>query len=134
MGKGNKLFGMHIAKIVGNAIKSAGDVLPATLIKVTPGTWNPAAPLDGTNPTSVSHACKGFSEDPRLLKAGHGVLNDDILETREVEISILGASLPEGVKPGPSDRITIVGRTWNVKNVKTDPAEALFVCVCRASA
>lgn len=134
MGKGNKLFGLYIAKIVGNAIKSAGDVLPATLIKVTPGVWNPAAPLDGTNPTTTSYACRGFSESPNVMRGGHGNLADDILETREEEISILGASLPEGVRPGPSDRIVIVGRTWNVKKVEDDPAEAVFICTCRGSA
>ena len=134
MGKGNKLFGMYIAKTVHQAIKAAGNVLPVTLIKVTPGTWNPASPLSGTNPTSVSYPCRGFSESPNILRGGHGNLDDDILETREEDISILGASLPEGIKPGPGDRVTIVGRTWNIKRVKDDPAEAVFLCTCRGSA
>jgi hypothetical protein len=134
VGKGNKLFGMHIGKIVYNAIKAAGDVLPVTLVSVTEGIWNPAAPLAGTNPTSVSRPCKGFSNDPNLMRAGHGNIPDDILSTMETEIFIFNATLPEGVEPKPSDRIVFLAKTWHVKNVKTDPAKALFVCVCRGGA
>lgn len=38
----------------------------------------------------------------------------------------LPASYVSGVTPKPKDRIVIDGETWNVVNVGTDPAEALW--------
>lgn len=135
MGKGNKLFGLRIAKIVYNGIKSAGNVLPLTLVKVTPGTRNPAALLSGTNPTSVNHKGRGFTDDPDLLRYGHGNTPAfDIINKRETKIYILGASLPEGVKPGPQDRVIFLGHTWSLTKVKADPAEAVFTCVALGAA
>ena len=127
--------------MVYDAIKSTGDVLPMTLVKVTPGTRNPAAPLDGTNPTETTHACRGFGEDPKDEQQGTTHTTNDIITKRVTEISILGASIAGSVEPMPDDKVIIsaaipgigdLAGTWFLEEVDTDPARALFVCRARS--
>lgn len=142
---GVPLFGLDIAGIVSTAIEGAGGLAGGTgtftLVKVTPGTRNPAAPLDGTNPTETQHACSGFGEDPVEERRGTGHTNGDIITVRVTEISILGASIAGGVEPMPDDKVIVpstiqgIGQlagTWFLENVKTDGARALFVCRARS--
>jgi hypothetical protein len=138
---GVKLFGLNIGKLVYGGIKGANDVLPMTLVKVTPGTRNPAAPLDGTNPTETSHACRGFGEDPKRENQGTVIATGDNYRIRITEISILGASIAGGVEPTTQDKIVIsstiagigdLAGTWRITHVDTDPARALFVCRARS--
>jgi hypothetical protein len=138
---GLKLFGIDIAKTVYTGIKAVGNVVPLTLVKVTPGTRTPAAPLDGTNPTEASHPGHGFGSDPAEETRGHLNTPGDIYQVRVTEISILAASLPAGIEPTPNDKVvfaaTIPGigglaGTWYLEKVKTDPARAMFICQARS--
>jgi hypothetical protein len=138
---GVDLFGLNIGSIVNNAIEAAGGVLPMTLVKVTPGTRNPSAPLDGTNPTETSHACRGFGEDPKEENRGTVIATGDNYRIRVTEISILGASIVGGVEPTTQDKVVIaptipgigdLAGTWRITRVDTDPARALFVCRARS--
>ena len=117
------LFGLDIAGIVNDAFTQAGGVLDATLTKVEPGTRTPGDLAGGTNSTSTAHACKGFVEQRTSRRMG-----DTLVQVAGEYVSILGASLPAGVEPEPSDSVTIEGRTFVVIEVtERDPAAALYV-------
>jgi len=121
-----KLFGLDIPALVRGGIQSAGGLRSLTLIKVIPGTRTPAQLTAGTNPTEASYLGEGFVEDG----AGTRNVNGHLTRYRKRTVSILGASLPAGIVPEPSDKITLDGSTYRIvqEGVKTDPAEALFVC------
>lgn len=123
-----------IAKQIYKAMKAAKLTLPATLIKVTPGTRTPGSLTGGTNPSTTSYAASGFVAD---------YSDDDIDGTLVIrgdrKISLFGSSFPAGVVPEPEDKITItdpsgVSRTYRIvpKGVTTDPAGAVYTCQGRA--
>lgn len=118
-----KLFGLDIAKLVADSIKSAGDVLPATLIKVTAGTRT--TPTGGTHPTEQGYPAKGVISDytDRERAATE-------IKSSERKILLLGASLPPGIVPVPGDKITIEDRTYriSVDGVSRDAASAAYRC------
>ncbi len=117
------LFGLDIAALVNDGLQEAGGVLDATLIKVSPGTRTPGDLTGGTNPTTTTHACKGFLESK-----GERRINGTLVSDGAVLASILGASLPVGVVPTVNDRLTIEGTTYDVKEIAgRDPAAALYV-------
>lgn len=99
-------------------------VAEATLIKVTPGTRTPGSLGAGTNPTTVSHSCEG------IVKAyDTGQIDGTIIRREDREIRLLIATLPDGVEPKPSDRITIEGATYTILDgVGRDAAKFMFVC------
>lgn len=118
------LFGLNIAGIVNDAISSAGGVLPGTLTKVTAGTRTPGDIAAGTNPTTVTHPMRGFVDQRTKQRVG-----GTLAATGGRFISILGASLPEGVEPDPGDGVWLDGETKTfriVEIVERDPAAALY--------
>lgn len=120
------LFGLNIAKLVADGLKSAGDVRPLTLTKSSPGSRTTGDLTSGTNPTKAVHSGRGFVEDRVGTINRAGTL---VRSTRRI-VSVIGATLPVGVKPEPSDVISIDGETLTIVGggVKTDPAEAVFEC------
>lgn len=133
------MFDIDIAGILHSATEAAGGALPLTITIWTPGTRNPAAPLDGTNPTSITHSGKGFRNDPDQRASGHGNTPGDNTQVEYAEVYVYRASLPAGVKPAPRSTITLAEpdgrtRTWTVTRVRTDPAAAMYVCDCSSRA
>ena len=120
------LFGLDIPNILRDGITSAGGLRPLTLIKVTPGTRAGANLPAGTNPTEASYPGEGFFEDKR----GVANIEGDLIRTTTRYVSILGASLPAGISPAPSDKIVLDGTTYRIAQdgVTTDPARALYKC------
>lgn len=120
---------MDIAKIINDEIAAAGGVLDGTLIKSTAGTRTPGSLTGGVNPTTVSHAFKGFIEkrtevrkDGQLVAAGGEI------------VTVLGASLPSGVTPDTQDRVTIEGTTYDVAELlDRDPAAATYELLVQSS-
>lgn len=133
------LFGLDIAGLVADSIASAGGVLDVTLTKVSRGTRTPGNLAAGTNPTTADHPCKGFFDDRQLLKL-RGVKDEggsSLVRRGDRALVILGATLPAGVQPEPSDVATVQDdQTETVtvdRIIERDPAAATYVCHCRST-
>lgn len=138
---GIKLFGgLDIAKMVYAPMK--GKMVPATLTKYTAGARDPDNLAGGTSPTATSYSCEGFTDDKNLQGAGVGYRVTDNIVRAERLVCIFGDSLlqadgsriiPHGDPNGQTgDRVTILGETYSIIRVRRDPAEALYICTCRA--
>lgn len=116
------LFGLDIAGIVNDAITTAGGVLDGTLTKVTPGTRTPGTITGGTNPGTANHAFKGFLSNSTRIRR-----DNTLVEVSGEFLSILGASLPSGVVPEPTDIANIESTNYRlIELMDRDPAAALY--------
>lgn len=100
------------------------------LVRVAAGVRTPGAVSGGTNPTSTSYRCRG-----RLGTRKRAVVVDGSL-TRVTEqiISILGATLPDGIEPRVNDRITVGGDTYTIVTdgaTNDDGLGAVWSCVVK---
>jgi len=123
---GNPLFGVDISGLV-NANIGPG-VNDATLTKTTGGTRTAGQLTGGTNPTATTHACKGFVD---VLDKNR--LEDGLVEDTDVMVALIGDSIAGGAVPVAGDRVTILSVEYNIIQVKTDPALAVYACVGRAN-
>ena len=124
-----RLFGLDIAAIVNASIKSAGGLLPATLIKVSPTTRDPGDLPGGTNAEERSYACQGMIEHGAGLSQGsfgEASAGDMYRQERGIVVTLLGASIEAGKVPEPGDRVTIEGVAYEVRSVSSDPARATY--------
>lgn len=123
---GNKLFGVDISKLIKDNI--GPGVNDATLIKVTAGSRTGGQLTGGTNPTTATHACKGF-----LDVLNRNRVDQTLTEDRDVLIALIGDTINGGATvPVPGDRITILGTTYNIVIVNVDPAQAVYNCQSRS--
>lgn len=118
-----------IAKQVYKAMKAAKMTLPATLIKVTPGTRTPGAASAGTNPTSTSYAGAGILDDFSAAE-----IDGTIIISGDRLVTLFGASIASGKVPLPDDKVTIGGATYRIISVQNDPANATYTCHARGAA
>lgn len=103
---------------------------PLTLTVITPGVRLPDRQSAGTNPTATAHACKGRLGTKNLTVVQGGTL----VANTVAMISILGATLPDGVEPQPGYRITRDDAEYliipdGVKN--PDGVGAMYDCLVR---
>ena len=77
------------------------------------------------NSTATEYPCKGFIDafEDRWMSG-------DTIRLAKHRIVILGASLPDGIVPEPSDEIVAEGTTYTIvdNGVDRDPAGATFSC------
>lgn len=120
------IFKADIAGKLNNAM--GGLVFDITLTKVEPGTRTPGALTGGTNATETAHTVKGFVDE---YQDKH--IDGTLIQRGDRKVIILGGSLPSGVVPEPSDKITAEGETRTIveDGVKRDPAGATYVCQVR---
>tara|TARA_R110000850_G_scaffold272752_2_gene408196 strand:+ start:12114 stop:12488 length:375 start_codon:yes stop_codon:yes gene_type:complete len=123
---GNPLFGVNISGLI-NANIGPG-VNDAVLTKTTNGTRNGGQLTGGTNPTTTTHACKGFVD---LLNKNR--LEGSVVQDTDSLVAIIGDSIAGGAVPTAGDRVTIVGKEYNIIEVTVDPALAVYNCVGRAN-
>ena len=119
MGVTNRLFNLDIAKIVADSIAGAGGVLDATLFSVTPQT--PASGNVIAPSTPTQHACKGFIDDYKDSQ-----IDGTIIRKGDRKVTILGATISPSVAPKTNDQILIEESTYDVQEVKRDPAGATY--------
>lgn len=123
---GNPLFGIDVSGLVNQHIGSG--LLPATLVKVTPGTRTAGQLTGGTNPTEVSHACRGMIDTQAVRTLKDGTLAIAGKKT----IMLIGDSIAGGtVFPEPLDKIVIEGTTYLISEgakIDRDPAKATYTC------
>lgn len=112
-----------IAKLVAKGMKAAKLALPATLVKITPGTRTPGAVTGGTNPTKTSYTASGFVDD--FLNSE---IDGTLVVTGDRKIMLYGATIAGGAVPTSNDEVTINGATYRIRSVGSDPANAVYVC------
>lgn len=119
-----RLFGLDIAALVDANIQAAGGVLTGTLTKPTAGTRTPGDITSGTNPTTQSYSFRGFLESRSQIR-----INGTLVRAGGQVLSVLGASLPDGIEPESGDTAVIEGTTFQINAVADrDPAAALYQC------
>lgn len=103
---------------------------PLVLVRITAGTRTPDSQAAGTNPTTTSYPCKGRLGSQRSTVVKGGTL----ASVSTLTISILGATLPDGVEPLAGDRITRLGVSYQIVPdgaVNRDGLGAVYDCAVR---
>ena len=114
------IFGEDIA---GELFRELGPLLfDVILVQVT------GKERDSANPTKITEFTKkftgkGFVDDYKARQ-----IDGMTIQQGDRKVTILGASLPAGVVPKPSDSTIIEGETKVVVNVIRDPASAVYEC------
>lgn len=120
------IFGADIA---GKILQNLGSrVFDLTLTKVEAGTRGSSLTA-GTSPSRTDHTVKGFVDSYTDRQVA-----DSLVQQGDRKIVILGASLPSGVVPEPTDEITDEAGTVYViveNGVNRDPAGATYECQSR---
>lgn len=122
----------NIAKLIASNFSKFGKdlgVTKATLIKVTPGTRNPAAVSAGTNPTTTSHAATGL-----VTSFDASEIDGTLIKKTDRKVLLFGASIAGGAVPEPGDRVTIGGETLTIPAdtpVSGDPVRATYTMAGR---
>ncbi|MCH9664661.1 MAG: hypothetical protein K0U41_02295 [Gammaproteobacteria bacterium] len=122
-----ELFGIDIAGIVAQEI--GPRVLPATLIVITRGPRDPADPTEPGPEIRTPHPCRGFIEDYDDDK-----IDGTLVQRGDRLVTLIGGTLPSGIIPTGSDKVTIEDSTYNVERIKRDPAAATYQCQVRGLA
>lgn len=118
------LFGVDIQGILKDAI---GDGFPSiTVVKVTPGTRDPANPAAGVQPTRSPFGARGILDDYSDRQ-----IDGTLVKTGDRKVLIVAGTLPSTVVPEPNDEIITEGKTWKIVRTKRDPAEATYECQVR---
>jgi len=100
-------MGVNIPKLLLKSLKPLSKTVglrSATLLRSTPGVRTVGQIGGGTNPTTTSYPCQALIE----ILTIQDVPVAPLVEMNDRKIGILGASLPAGVIPASSDRITMV--------------------------
>lgn len=116
------IFGANIAQEINSAMGTL--LFPVNLFKIS--TQRNEADPTINDTISTTHQGRGFAE----TKMNSNISGTVVSVTRKT-VSILGASLPDGVVPSPGDKVEIEGETSTIvdNGVARDPAGALFICV-----
>jgi hypothetical protein len=123
---GTNLFGVDIAGEIAKAFPT-GSLPQGRLTRTIAGTRDAADPTGGARDSERVHTMRGFRE---ALERRY--LADDRVRITDAQVLIIGDSLPEGVIPGPGDRLEIDGlRGAVVALLAVDPARATFVVAVR---
>ena len=111
---GQSFYGVNLAKVVGSHAKSFGAV---TLIRITEGA-RPSPHLPRAK-TSTAYNAKGFVAD-----YDDRMIDGSLIEIGDRKVVILAATLPSGIKPRTSDKVTVDSVVYRVGRVGSDPATA----------
>jgi hypothetical protein len=120
-----KLFGIDIAGIVNEAMGSGLPVV--TLVKVTAGVRVDGSLTGGTNPTTNQFPARGFVDDYK-----DAAIDGTLIKRGDRKVLVLGASIAGSQVPTQGDKLIAESRTYEVVDVKRDPASATYECQCRA--
>lgn len=109
--------------IIGDALDFV--MIDLTLIKVTPGTYNPVTDSDAS--TTANIGCRGMVDRFTDYERGN---SQGLIEANDRKILVLAKSL-NGSTPTTRDRITAEGTTYQIINIDRDPASATFTIQAR---
>lgn len=111
-----KLVAKHLGKQKQLGIRSA------TLTVYTAGTRTSGSISAGTNPTSTTYPCKAFVDTTGKFMDG------TLVREGRSKLSILGGTLPSGVRPKSGSAVSLAGTTYRVTRVVSDPVDAVHEC------
>ncbi len=117
------LFGIDIKALIGQA--TAGQLVDGTLIRLTKGLRDPDNLTSGSLPEDEEFAFEGIVADYTDQQ-----MASTTIQLGDRQVLIIAATI-SGTVPMTGDRITIEGSTYDVVNVKRDPAEATYECQVR---
>lgn len=118
----NKLFGLDIAKIVNNEIKSCGNLQKGTLRSITPAVLDPLNLDDGCNYTFTEHSFQGFIEQVEMRR------EDMVPAGFMSKLLILGGSISPKIVPKVNDEITMNSINYTLTRLlERDGASATYV-------
>ena len=115
------LYNRNIRKIVGNAIRAAGGLETGVLQKIE--YRQDPANRNRRIPHVTNYSFNGTLRTRKYVKAGELVTNNGML------IQIIADYLPVGVIPDSKDKITMRGETYDIKEVKNNPADSRYDCI-----
>lgn len=126
---GNNLFGANISGQIARALGPL--LLPAVLIKVTPGTRG-ADPTTGTNPTNTPYPCRGMVDTFDATE----IVGQPVITGLHRKVLLLGDTIGGGaIEPAVNDQVTIEGKTYSVDSIaERDPDRATYTLACLALA
>lgn len=120
----NKLFGIDIQKVVADAMK--GNLIDGVLIQNTSGSRTAGSLTGGVAVSQTEFAFEGIIDDyNENLIDGTSILQGDR------KILIVGGTVDSLVVPKVGDSISMEGLTYNIINIKRDPAAATYSCQAR---
>ncbi len=106
------------------AIKAVGDVAASAIYEAQSTTsYDASAGTPTTTYASTANVKVVITEFRFAGALGDGPDLDVRIDDR---LALVAAKYISGVTPAPQDRVVITGTVWNVINVFTDPAEALW--------
>ena len=127
----NKLFGLDLAKIVDDAMVSAGGTSSqgaqrnATLFSVTPQAPSSGNSITPSEPTQ--HRARGFIEEYEDSE-----IDGTIIRKGDRKVTLFGGSIQPAVAPKTNDQVSIEGDTYDVQRISSrDPAGATYVLQVR---
>lgn len=112
-------------------------IVDLTLVKFTNGVRTTGAIAAGTNPVPMSYPCQGFTP---AYKAG--AIDGTLVRAQDLNVKIIGGTLPDGVVPEAGDKITFVNEAGVTESYRIvggnegkgttwDAAKAMFKCHSR---
>ena len=120
------LFGLNIAKIVGDAFN--GKLVTGSMTHFTLGAQN-ADSTAGKQRTPSTHAVQGILEDYTDDK-----IDGTNARRADRKILLMANLINPFVVPEMNDVISMEGTAYTiVADVKRDPAAATFECLCRST-
>jgi hypothetical protein len=116
-------LGEEISSIINEELKDL--VYSATLDKITPGTRTAGSLTSGTNPTTISHSCKGY-----ISTFNDTQFPNTLVQNGDRAVVLLADSLT--VIPAPGDKVTIQANTYTIreKGVERDPSTSIYKLHC----
>jgi hypothetical protein len=128
-------MGVNIPKLLAKSLKPLSSTIglrSAVLVKSTPGIRTVGSVSAGTNPTTTSYPCQALIEVVTVDN-----MPGTLVQVDDRKIGVLGATLPAGVVPSSSDKITLadidgVTKTFRlIAPVSGDGVGALYEFIAR---
>lgn len=120
------LFGIDIAGLLAD---NMADGMPeATLTKRAPTGRTAGSLSAGNAPVSTAYSCRGIVSDYSEFEMAQG---GELSTIRRGDRKVLLLAATLAAVPQQDDLVTILGGTYRIVSVKSDPAEATWTCQCR---
>lgn len=110
----------ELAEIIGDALEDADIPYAVTITRIT-GTNDPGTPWDPSDDTieTTDYECRGYVDtfDDSYRAGG-------LVQQGDLKVVIVANTL--SITPTLADTVTVRGETYNIVNVSSDPALALW--------
>lgn len=112
-----------IAAKIGSAF--ASTFYACTVTRTVPGEPDPSTPWIPGAPVATGYACKGIVDSYSDF-----AIANSLVDAQDRKVLILATSL--SITPTDTDKVTIRGNEYQILEVKTDPARAVWELRCKS--